>query len=266
MEDKVFIVELAKALKEKRSLVFVFIGPDGTSIRCAVDDGNILYIEGLYGTGKSEIERIVKWKKGKVIERPLRDEDRLKKAEFIDPNPIISVLEKFEDKKDLRSEFQKEILKLLKYLIIDLEKCSFALNELLNSNSSKSIYYIEGKGFLFLSRNKVEGFLNNLGKFINDFYSNENLIISKLSIEEWEYEVLKLPFYNEPEIEGKVANSLLNGLLRDIFGLFFISQNSMRIIVLKGQNNMKIYTTSPNIEILDGLNLNQEPYVLIYSV
>ena len=35
MEDKIFIIELAKALKDKKDVVFISIGPDGTSIRCA---------------------------------------------------------------------------------------------------------------------------------------------------------------------------------------------------------------------------------------
>ncbi len=265
MEDKIFILELAKALKEKRSLVFIFIGPDGTSIRCAVDNGNILYIEGLYGTGRSEIERLVKWKKGKVIERALKDEDKAKMSEFIDPNPIIALLDKVEEKKDLKREFQKELLKLLKYLIIDLETSSQTLNELINSNNSKNIYYIESKGFLFLNNDKVEGFLNNLGKFLNDFHSNENLIITRLSVDTWEYEILKLPFYNEPEIEGKIAISLLNKFLKDIDGLFFILDNSTKVIALKSENNLKIYTTSPQIGFLDELNLKDEPLVLVYT-
>ncbi len=265
MEDKIFILELAKALKEKRSLVFVFIGPDGTSIRCAVDNGNILYVEGLYGSGRTEIERLVRWKKGKVIERALKDEDKAKKGEFIDPNPIIALLDKVEEKKDLRSEFKKELLKLLKYLTIDLETSSQTLNELINSNRSKNIYYIENKGFLFLNNDKLEGFLNNLGKFLSDFYSNENLITTKLSVEEWEYEILRLPFYNEPEIEGKIAIKLLSNLLKDIDGLFFILDNSTKIIVLKSENNLKIYTTSPQLGFLDELNLKNEPLVLIYT-
>ncbi|MFZ8846067.1 MAG: hypothetical protein ACO2O6_02560 [Candidatus Hydrothermia bacterium] len=133
MEEKIFIIELAKALKDKKDVVFIFIGPDGTSIRCAVENGNILYIEGLYGSGKSEIERLIKWKKGKIIQRPLKEEDRNKKSEFIDPNPIISVLEKIEEKRDLMDEFLKEYLKLLKALVNELEMSFINFLELIDS-------------------------------------------------------------------------------------------------------------------------------------
>ncbi|MEO0152841.1 MAG: hypothetical protein ABIL24_03955 [candidate division WOR-3 bacterium] len=264
MEDKVFILELAKALKEKRNVVFIFIGPDGSSIRCAIKDGNILYIESLYGTGKSEIERLIKWKKGKVIERPLKTEDENKKGELIDPNPIIALLEKVEEKEDLKSEFKREFLKLLKYLVNDLETYSQTLKELQNFNKSTNIYYIQNKGFLFLKDDKVEGFLNNIGKFLSEFFSSENLIISKLSIEGWEYELMKLPFYKEPEIEGKISISLINRFLNDVNGLFYISEKS-KMILLKNQNNLKIYKTSPEISILDNLELKEDPSVLIYT-
>ncbi|MEO0202388.1 MAG: hypothetical protein ABIL37_01530 [candidate division WOR-3 bacterium] len=264
MEDKILILELAKALKEKRSLVLVFIGPDGSSIRCAIKDGDILYVESLYGSGKTEIDRLIRWKKGKVIEKPLKLEDEKKKTEFIDPNPIIAILEKFGNKEELLSLFKKEFLKLLRNLVNELETNSQTLLELLNSNNSKNIYYIQNKGFLFLNDKKIEGFLNNVGKFLNDFYSNENLIISKLYLESWEYDLMKLPFFKQPEIEGKISKLLMEKILNDMDGLFFILERD-KIIVLKNQSNKKIYKTSPDISILDILEIKEDPSVLVYT-
>jgi len=264
MEEKIFIIELAKALKEKRSLVFIFVGPDGTSIKCAIENGNILYIEGLYGSGKSEIERLIKWKKGRIIERVLKEEDKNKRGEYIDPNPIINLLEKFEEKHDLMSEFQKEYVKLLKYLNNELETFSETLENLINSNKGKNVYYIQNKGFLFLNNNKFEGFVNLIGKFLNEFYTNENLIISKLSIENWQYEILKLPFYKEPEIEGQISISLLNKFLNELNGIFFILEER-KIIILRNNENMRIYKTSFDVSVLDKLELKQDPFVLIWT-
>lgn len=265
MEEKFFIIELAKALKEKKDVVFIFIGPDGTSIKCAVENGNILYIEGLYGSGKSEIERIIKWKKGKIIEKPLKDEDKNKKGEFIDPNPIISILEKFEDKRDLFSEFIIEYLKLLKTFINEFEMSSMNFLELLNSNKSKNIYYIQNKGFLFLKDNEVEGFLNTIGKFMKNFYTNEIVIFSKLVIENWQYDLLKLPFEKQPEIEGQISSNLLIKFLSEINGLFFICEDNKKIIVMKDKENKKIYKTSSEIAILENLEIKLSPFVLIWQ-
>lgn len=267
MEEKIFIIELAKALKERRDLVFIFIGPDGTSIRCAVENGNILYIEGLYGSGRSEIERIIKWRKGKIIERPLRDEDRNKKIEFIDPKPIISILEKLEkteEKKDLMDDFLKEYLKLLKALVNELDMSSTSFLELINSNRTKSIYYIQSKGFLFLKNNEVEGFLNTIGKFLKSFYTNEIIIFSKLTIEDWQYDLLKLPFEKSPEIEGQISPNLLTKFLNELDGLFFICEDNKKIIVIKKGENKRIYKTSSDISILENLEIKSLPLALIW--
>ncbi len=265
MEEKIFIIELAKALRDKKDVVFIFIGPDGTSIRCAVESGNILYIEGLYGSGKSEIERLIKWKKGKIIQRPLKEEDRNKKSEFIDPNPIISVLEKIEEKRDLMNEFLKEYLKLLKALVNELEMSSINFLELINSNKSKSIYYIQNKGFLFLRDSEVEGFLNTIGKFLKNFHTNEIVIFSKLIIEDWQYDLLKLPFEKQPEIEGQISPNLLVKFLNDINGLFFICEDNKKIIVIKKGENKRIYKTSSEIAILENLEIKSSPFVLIWQ-
>jgi len=264
LEEKIFIIELAKALKEKKDVVFIFIGPDGTSIRCAVENGNILYIEGLYGSGKSEIERIIKWKKGKIIERPLKDEDRNKKSEFIDPNPIISVLEKIEEKRDLMNEFIKEYLKLLKTLVNEFDISYINFLELINSNRGKSIYYIQNKGFLFLRDNEVEGFLNTIGKFLKSFHTNEIIISSKLIIEDWQYDLLKLPFEKPPEIEGQISPNLLTKFLNELDGLLFICEDNKKIIVIKKEENKRIYKTSSEIAILENLEIKSFLFVLIW--
>ncbi|MCS7245217.1 MAG: hypothetical protein N2504_03605 [candidate division WOR-3 bacterium] len=265
MEERLLIVELAKALKNKKNQVFIFIGPDGTSIKCAVEDGNILYIEGLYGSGKSELERLMKWKKGKIIERPLKDEDRKKKGEYIDPKPIISILSKIEQKVDILKEFQREFIKLLLYFSNEIDVFQENLENMKKINKGKNLYYMKDIGFLFLNNNLVEGFVNNLGNFLKDFYSNQDIIFYRLSVNEEEYDILKLPIYKEPEIEGRVNLDFLSRLLKKLDGLFYISEkDTLRIIILK-RKFTKIYRTSPEVSILEKLEIIKDPLVLVYT-
>lgn len=265
MEERLFIVELAKALRDKKNQVFIFIGPDGTTIKCAVEDGNIIYIEGLYGSGKSELERLIKWKRGKVIERPLKDEDRKKKGEYIDPNPIISILSKISQKEDILKEFRGELVKLLLYFSNEMDVFEGSLENMKKINKGKNVYYMKNIGFLFLNNTQVEGFINNLGNFLKDFHSNQNIIFYKLSINEEEYDILKLPIYKEPEIEGKVSIDFLSNLLKNFDGLIYISEKSgLRNIILKGKFT-KIFKTFSKVSLIEKLEITKDPFVLVYT-
>jgi hypothetical protein len=107
--------------------------------------------------------------------------------------------------------------------------------------------------------------LNTIGKFLKNFHTNEIVIFSKLIIEDWQYDLLKLPFEKQPEIEGQISPNLLVKFLNDINGLFFICEDNKKIIVIKKGENKRIYKTTPQIGVLENLEVKSFPFVLIWQ-
>jgi hypothetical protein len=67
VEEKIFIIELAKALKDKKDVVFIFIGPDGTSIRC----------------DKVKLKDLLSGKKEKLFKDHYRRKTEIRKANLL---------------------------------------------------------------------------------------------------------------------------------------------------------------------------------------
>ncbi len=97
--------------------------------------------------------------------------------------------------------------------------------------------------------------MNTIGKFLKNFHTNEIVIFSKLIIEDWQYDLLKLPFEKQPEIEGQISPNLLVKFLKD----------NKKIIVIKKGENKRIYKTSSEISILENLEVKSFPFVLIWQ-
>ena len=255
MEIKVLPIELAKAILNRETGLFIFENLKNETIRVFLINGEIVKIDSLYGEGETEIARLFLWGEGYVIKRPIPKEyENFIPTKKYNPDGFLKILIESIRKelklKELETSVNEIIFKGLINFLSEVEPfLIYSKDEWIGfsgiiKNLSKSI-----KNSIILISNKYLLFFSNDIDFIfsKDGYVDFNKVDEENIFEPFDYKVfvfspeeyrkLLIPFEKEPSYKGLFENLKLE----DYTIGFIFKKDEVDIFIKDLKENVKKY-------------------------
>ena len=252
---KVLPIELAKAILNRETGLFIFENLKNETIRVFLINGEIVKIDSLYGEGETEIARLFLWGEGYVIKRPIPKEyGNFIPTKKYNPNGFLKILIETIRKETKFKEFEISTNQIIFYGFLNFlnndepflvynkdEWIGFSrILQSLSKSLKNSIISISDKYLLFFSNNI--DFI-----FSKDGYVDFNKVDEENIFEPFDYKVfvfspeeyrkLLIPFEKEPSYKGSFENLKL-----EEYTIGFLFKNDEVDVFIKNlKENVKNY-------------------------
>jgi len=252
---KVLPIELAKAILNRETGLFIFVNLNNETIRVFLINGEIVKIDGLYGEGETEIARLFLWGEGYVIKRPIPKEYRnFIPTKKYNPKGFLKILIETIRKETKIRELEISTNQIIFYGFLNFlnndepflvynkdEWIGFSrIIQSLSKSLKNSIISISDKYLLFFSNNI--DFI-----FSKDGYVDFNKVDEENIFEPFDYKVfvfspeeyrnLLIPFEKEPSYKGSFENLKL-----EEYTIGFLFKNDEVDVFIKNlKENVKNY-------------------------
>jgi len=217
---KVLPIELAKAILNRETGLFIFQNLNNETIRVFLINGEIVKIDGLYGEGETEIARLFLWGEGYVIKRPIPKEyENFIPTKKYNPNGFLKILIESIRKETKFKEFELSTNQVIFYgfsnflnniepfLIYSKDEwLGFSkIIQSLSKSLKNSIISISNKYLLFFSNNidfifSKDGYVNFNNVDEENIYEPFDYKVFVFNPEE--YKKLLIPFERDPSYKG----------------------------------------------------------------
>ncbi|MEO0144855.1 MAG: hypothetical protein ABIL45_07990 [candidate division WOR-3 bacterium] len=222
--QKILPVELAKAILNKETGLFIFLNEENEAIRIILRNGEIIKIDGLYGEDETELGRLFLWGTGNVIKRkiPKEYENYIPKKKY-HVNGFLKILIESAKKERKVKEVEislNELIFLAFSNYLDREENFLyydkqdwigisKLIQKLSKTIKNSIIYIPNKYIIFFEE-KVNFIITRNGYVNFEKLEEENMFepfdYKLFILSPQEYDILTIPFTKEPDFKGNVNN------------------------------------------------------------
>lgn len=223
--QKILPIELAKAILNKESGLFVFLSENNESIRIVLRNGEIVEVYGLYGEGEAEIGRLFLWGTGNVIKKELPKEykDYVPKKKY-QLNGFLKILVESSKKETKKEKIELSMYELVfnvysDYMESERDFIHYPKEEWLGVSSlikkiskfiANSLIYIPRKYIIFIHNNEIDFAVSKEGYVKFEKIDEENLFeqfeYKVVIVTPEEYEIATLPFTKRPDYEGDFNN------------------------------------------------------------
>ncbi len=243
---KILPIELAKAILNRETGLFIFENLKNESIRVFLINGEIVKIDSLYGEGESEIARLFLWGEGYVIKRPIPKEyENFIPNKKYNPNGFLKILIESIKKEIKLKEFEISTNQIIFYGFLSFlnnnapflvynkdEWIGFSkIVESLSKSIKNSTVLISNKYLLFFS-NDVDFIFSENGYIDFNKVDEENIFepfdYKVFVFGPEEYKKLIIPFEREPSYKG-----LFENLKMDDYTIGFFFKNDEVDIFIK---------------------------------
>ncbi len=244
----------------------VFVGPDGGIVRVALKKGNIVSIDGLFGEGRSELDRLLHWKYGKVLEKELESSYQ-KRDILIERSKLLPLLDRILEKLVIiRDEFLYTYIAFLKKLTDPKEGRLMYMHELLKGIQGKRILYAMNKGILFINNRKVEAFLSEDSKIYENIFIPDRILYVPVSIPENAYELLKMPLFAEPELEGTIEWEVFMNIFSTLHNAVGFIDGRLNLLIVKAGKQWIYYERNTGELHRDGYEVKQANHKVVKAL